>query len=428
MPGAGGPEKEDFRMKRYDLLVVGGGFTGVAAAIAAAREGLSVLLAEAGGCLGGAAAYNLVNPFMRYYTTANGERLDLTRGIFKTIVDRLKAEDAIRGEVFHEEYLKLILDRMTREAGVDVLFHALLTGVRREGRNILSLTFSGKSGPFEIAADRFVDATGDADLAFLAGCPFRLGRDADSLCQPMTLCFRVSGVDKEAYRQHKSEINPLYNRFQAEGKIKNIRENVLIFDNLVSGMLHFNSTRVVKLNPTDPFDLSRAEIDAREQMFELFRFLKENIPGFENAEIAFSAPAIGVRESRMIDGLHILTGEELKACTRFPDAIAAGDYDIDIHNPEGSGTSHYYFPAGSYYTIPYRSLVPRGTDNLLVAGRCLSATHEAQASIRIMPICASTGEAAGVGAAVSFRSGKPVQEADIAEVQRILLENGAFLG
>ena len=163
-------------------------------------------------------------------------------------------------------------------------------------------------------------------------------------------------------------------------------------------------------------------------MFELFRFMKENIPGFENSEIAFSAPSIGVRESRMIDGLHVLTAEELKDCTIFPDAIAAGNYDIDIHNPEGSGTSHYYFPAGSYYTIPYRSLVPQGTDNLLVAGRCLSATHEAQASIRIMPICASTGEAAGVGAAVSHKSGTAVSEADIAEIQRILRKNGAFIG
>ena len=415
-------------MKRYDLLVTGGGFSGVAAAIAAAREGLSVLLAEAGGSLGGAAANCLVNPFMPYTTSVNGEKLELTRGIFTSITDRLKAEGAFRNDVFHEEYLKLILDRMTREAGVDVLFHALLTGVKREGGRILSLTFSGKSGPFEIAADRYVDATGDADLAYLAGCPFRLGRDADSLCQPMTLCFRLANVDKEQYRAHKSEINPLYNRFQAEGKIKNIRENVLIFDNLVPGVLHFNSTRIVKLNPTDPFDLSRAEMDAREQMFELFRFMKENIPGFENAEIAFSAPAIGVRESRMIDGLHILTAEDLKACTRFPDAIAAGNYDIDIHNPEGSGTSHYYFPAGSYYTIPYRSLIPRGVDNLLVAGRCISATHEAQASVRIMPICASTGEAAGVGAAVSFRSGKPAAEADIAEIQRILKANGAFIG
>jgi len=413
---------------KYDVLVVGGGFTGVAAAIAAAREGQKVLLAEAGGFLGGAAGVNLVNPFMPYTTTVDGKKVELSAGLFKTICEKLEEMDAIKNGHFHEEYLKLILDRMTKEAGVDVLFHVLLTGVEVRDGLIRSVTFSGKSGELTFEADNFVDATGDADLAFRAGCPFRLGRDADNLCQPMTLCFRLANVDKEAYKEHRAEINPLYNRFQAEGKIKNIRENVLIFDNLVPGVLHFNTTRVVKLNPTDPFDVSKAEMDAREQVLEMVTFLKENIPGFENAVLSFTAPAIGVRESRMIDGRHILTAEELKNCTRFPDAIAAGNYDIDIHNPEGSGTSHYYFPAGQYYTIPYRSLVAERVDNLLVAGRCLSATHEAQASIRIMPICTTTGEAAGVGAAVACKDGLPAACADVKKVQEILVKNGAFIG
>ncbi len=417
-------------MKHYDVIVVGGGLTGVAASIAAAREGLSVLLAEAGGALGGAAVNCLVNPFMPFATTDGaGEQLELSRGIFSEVLRRLEELGQIKGKrTFHEEYMKVVLDRMTAEAGVDVLFHALLTGVSRDGRRITGLTFSGKKGSFSLSACCYVDATGDADLAYLAGCPFRLGRDADSLCQPMTLCFRLANVDKERFRAHRREINPLYEALQREGKIKNPRENVLVFDSLVPGMLHFNTTRIVRLDPTDPFDLSRAEREGREQMFEIFRFLKENIPGFEDSEIAFSAPAVGVRESRMIDGLHLLTGEELRAETRFPDAIAAGNYDIDIHNPEGTGTSHYYFPAGAYYTIPFRSLIPRGTDNLLVGGRCLSATHEAQASIRIMPICATTGEAAGVGAAVALKAGVPVPEADVAEIRRILSARGAFLG
>ena len=415
---------------KYDLIVVGGGFTGVAAAIAAAREGLKVLIAEAGGFLGGAAGNNLVNPFMPYATTVDGEIIELSQGLFKTFVERLDKEGAYdaKRKIFHEEYVKLILDRMTKEYGVDVLFHALLTGVKNDGEKIVSLTFSGKSGSFELEADQYIDATGDADLSYLAGCSFRLGRDADHLCQPMTLCFRMANIDKEQYYAHRAEINPLYNEWQKEGKIKNLRENVLIFDNLLPGVLHFNSTRIVKLDPTNPFDLSKAEMDAREQMFELLNFMKTNIPGFENAEIAFSAPAIGVRESRMINGRHILTAEELKDCTRFPDAIAAGNYDIDIHNPEGTGTSHYYFPAGQYYTIPYSCLIPEGKSNLLVAGRCLSATHEAQASIRIMPICATTGEAAGVGAAVAHKSGVPTYASDIKEIQRILLQNGAFIG
>jgi len=163
-------------------------------------------------------------------------------------------------------------------------------------------------------------------------------------------------------------------------------------------------------------------------MFEMYEFLKANIEGFENADIAFSAPQIGVRESRMIDGLHMLNEEELKACTKFDDAIAAGNYDIDIHNPAGSGTSHYYFKDGEYYTIPYRCLIPKNADNLLVAGRCISSTHEAQASYRIMPIVTTLGQAAGVAAAVSLKQNVCPKDADIREIQRILKENGAFLG
>lgn len=244
----------------------------------------------------------------------------------------------------------------------------------------------------------------------------------------MTLCFRLANVDMDKFRRNREKINPLYQQLQAEGKIRNPRENVLIFFHPVKNMLHFNTTRVVKLNPTDPFHLTRAEMEAREQMFEMFAFLKENIEGFENADIAFSAPQIGVRESRMIDGEHLLTEEELKDCTKFDDAIAAGNYDIDIHNPEGAGTSHYYFGDGEYYTIPYRSLLPKNADNLLVAGRCISSTHEAQASYRIMPIVTTLGQAAGVAAAVSLKQNVLPKEADIREIQRILRENGAFLG
>jgi len=288
----------------------------------------------------------------------------------------------------------------------------------------------GKSGKMTMHAKCFIDCTGDADLAVMAGCPTHLGRPADNLCQPMTLCFRLANVDMEKFRANREKINPLYQKLQAEGRIRNPRENVLIFFHPVKNMLHFNTTRVIRLNPTDPFHLTRAEMEAREQMFEMYEFLKANIEGFENADIAFSAPQIGVRESRMIDGLHMLNEEELKACTKFDDAIAAGNYDIDIHNPEGSGTSHYYFPEGTWYTIPYRSLIPRAEDcdNLLVGGRCISCDHEAQASIRIMPICATTGEAAGIGASVAIDGGTTVQNADTAKIQAILTETGAYTG
>jgi hypothetical protein len=184
---------------------------------------------------------------------------------------------------------------------------------------------------------------------------------------------------------------------------------------------------VVKRNPVDPFDLTKAEIEAREQVFELFEFMKESIDGFENAQLLVTASEIGVRESRMIDGEYVLTADDLVSCRRFEDSIAVGNYDIDIHNPEGSGTSHYYFPKGQYYSIPYRSLIPKNADNLLVAGRCISATHEAQASIRIMPIVCCLGEAAGVAASIASEDRVGVRDVDISRLRERLVKRGAMI-
>lgn len=422
-------------MKHYDIIVVGGGFSGSAAAIAAARNGCKVLLVEQSGALGGAANICLVNPFMPNSTkihkeNSETEKLELSRGIFAEICEKLKSMGAMEGISFHEEYLKLILDDMIDVAGVDVLFHSTLCDVEIADGKLENITVITKSGKISFSAEQFIDCTGDADLAVMSGCPYHLGREQDNLCQPMTLCFRVANVDEKEFftpecNEHRQAI---YKRWQAEGKTSNPRENILLFHTMIDGVIHFNSTRVVKRNPIDPFDISWAEREARRQMFDIFTMLKQELPAFRNAQLLSSATSIGARESRMIDGEHLLTEQELVACTRFDDAIAAGNYDIDIHNPEGSGTSHYYFPDGEYYTIPYRSLLPKGISNLLVAGRCISSTHEAQASYRIMPIVCCLGQAAGVGASVAVQNNCTPKNADIKTIQKILLENGAFLG
>lgn len=420
----------------YDIVIVGGGFAGVAAAIAAAREKKKVLLLEQSGFLGGAPGNCLVNPFMRYSTIlqkdGDSETLVLSQGLFTEICDRLRAIGGFDGQInvdlaFREECLKLVLDRMCAEAGVCVLLHSTLCEVRKEENRITEITCITKAGKLRFTAEIFIDATGDADLAVMADCPTVLGRAKDHLCQPMTLCFRMANVDMALFRKNRKMINPLYQEWKRSGKIRNPREDVLIFIHPVANMLHFNTTRVVKCNPVDPFDLTKAEMEAREQMFELVAFLKENIPGFEHAELAYSAPQIGVRESRMIEGKFVLTEQMLKETEFFSDAIACGNYDIDIHNPEGSGTSHYYFPDGSWYGIPYRCLLPQNAENLLVAGRCISATHEAQASIRIMPIVCTLGEAAGIAAAVCVSKNVVCANADVAEIQRKLRANGAFI-
>lgn len=415
---------------QWDALVVGGGLTGVAAAVAARRQGLEVLLLEKAGFLGGAPGTMLINPFMPYSTTVDGQRFALSRGFFAELQELLREVGGYQGpgrEDIHEEYLKLALDRLVVREGVRVLFHATLCGVEKSGETIVALQAATKAGTLRFTARRYLDCTGDADLAVMAGCPYQLGR-GDGLCQPMTLCFRIGNVDIPVFRENRQLMQDRYKQLKAEGKIKNPRENVLVFNTLVDGMLHFNTTRVVRHNPVDPLDVTRAEMAAREQMFEICHFLREQVPGFEHSQLVYSAGEIGVRESRKIVGEYVLTQEDLVACTKFPDRIAAGNYDIDIHNPEGSGTSHYYFAPGTWYTIPYRSLLPLKAGNLLVAGRCISATHEAQASIRILPIVATLGQAAGVAAAVSLRAGVAPREADVAEIQRILTEQGAFIG
>lgn len=407
--------------KKYDLIVVGGGFAGVCAAMEAARHGKNVLLVDKYNCLGGTAVGGLVLPFMPYSTREEGNDRPLTGDLFLEIVDGL-AEMGGLGENrkrFDEEILKIVLQRMCLKYGVNLLFNTTVIGAEVKDGKILSLSAWGKSKALTLTADNYIDATGDAELSVLCGCKYQLGREEDNLCQPMTLSFRVGGVDIPKAREHRQELNEKYLQWQAEGKITNPRENVLLFATCHNDVYHFNTTRVVKHDPTDPVEVTKAEIIAREQVFEMMELLKE-IPGYENAYLQATALQIGIRESRMVEGEYKLTVEDLKGLARFPDAIAVANYDIDIHNPEGAGTSHYYFAPGDWYEIPYRCLVPKGMENLLVAGRCISSTHEAQASYRIMPYCAELGQAAGAAVSVAMEEGTTLPKVNIAKVQTIL--------
>ena len=414
---------------KYDLIIVGGGFSGVAAAIAGRREGADVLLVERYGFLGGSATMCLVNPFMPYTRTVNGNEELVNAGLFKMILGRLEELNALHynRKTFNEEVLKLLFDRLMKEYKVDVLLHSYLCEVQRQENKLNYLTVVNKSGKIKLEAKYYIDCTGDADLADLAGCESMLGREPDNLCQPMTLCFRLANIDLEKFQQNREKINPLYQQFQRDGKIKNPRENVLIFSHLSGGVLHFNSTRVVKHNPIDAYDLTKAEIMAREQISELHLFMKNNIEGFENSTLIMSATQIGIRESRMIKGEYTITGDDLVNCTKFEDSIARGKYGIDIHSPDGSGTLIKHIPPDDYYTIPYRSLIPKGIGNLIAAGRCISSTHEAQSAYRVMPICCCIGEAAGVAASLASKNNLDMKNVPVGKIQEILINNGALV-
>lgn len=408
-------------MKKYDLIIVGGGISGVAAAVSACRQGLCVLLIEKYGNLGGAMSSSLVYPFMRY-NTGGENNICTSKGLFAEMVDRF--------ERFNErswEFYKFVFDDMVNESGVNVLFHSTVIGAAADGRNVKIVSVATKSGVTKFEADFFIDASGDGELIYMTGCDYQLGRESDGFCQPMTTCFRICNVDAKLFNSELGGLTKLYLELQKKGEIKNPREDILVFYGFGEGVIHFNTTRVVKHNPVDAFEISEAEILARKQVLEMFKFLKENAQSCKKAELISIASHIGVRESRKLKGEHILTADELKNSVDFEDTIALGCYSIDIHNPTGTGTTLYHFKDGEYYKIPYRCLLPKEYDNMLVAGRCISATHEAHSAVRIMPICANMGEAAGIAVSVAKKTNQSAHTVDVKKVQAVLREVGASI-
>lgn len=420
----------NYREETFDIVIVGGGFSGVAAAIAAAREGASVLIADKNGGLGGSAVCASVVPFMRYWCFPNpGETADdryyINNGIFREILDQMTSLGGFHEPAthFNPEILKVVLDRMCKKHGIKVLYHAFLFDVESEGRSTRSASFATTAGTYIAKAKIFIDASGDGHLAFLSGCEYELGRIEDGYCQPITTNFRISNIDFDkcgGFGGADKLINAAYKKAKDEGKLINPRENVLCFRTSDPRAISFNMTRIVKKNPVDPFDISESEAVAREQMIELYDLVKNNVPGFEEAVITLSGPDIGIRESRRIIGDYVINADDILSCRAFDDSVACGAYSIDIHNPSGTGTHIEKIPKGEYYKIPYRSLIAKDKDNLLVVGRCISSTHEAQSAYRVMPIVCCIGEGGGVAAGKAIADNVSIRNVDIAEVRRKL--------
>jgi hypothetical protein len=401
------------------VLVAGGGAAGIAAAVAAARRGASTLLIERYGFLGGMATAGLVNPFMMWEPGAE----PLVGGIFQEMLDRMAALGGYscprQPNAFDPEVFKAVADELCLEAGVELRLHTVVTSATVRNARVSSVRTESKSGAERRRARVYIDCTGDADLAYRAGVQCDYGRAEDGMAQPMTLNFRMANVDVERMPP-KDEINRLYDAAKAEGRVSCPRENVLFFYAIQPGVVHFNTTRVTGKSGVDAGDLTSAEIEARRQARELVSFLVSSVAGFENAYLQQTAAQIGIRETRRIRGEYTLTADDVLAARKFPDGIARCSYPIDIHSPTGAGTIIRDVPRGDHYEIPYRCLVPIGVDNLLVAGRCVSATHEAQASLRVMPQCFAMGEAAGTAAALAVERSIPPREVDGHELRAVL--------
>lgn len=410
-----------------EVIVIGGGPAGVCAAVAAAEEGADTLLVERYGFLGGMATAGLVNPFMSYW--AGKEQVNA--GAFQRMIDwfeKLGGWSHIPHSktAFDPEVAKLALDLMVQEAGVRVLLHSFLLDGERDGAALTRAVAAGKSGLQGLKAQVFVDASGDADLAARAGAQFELGRPEDGFCQPMTMNFRMAGVD-EARMPDRAGITELYLAAKERGDIVNPRENCLWFFTTRPGEIHFNTTRVVKLDATKTEDLTTAELDARRQVREMVRFLTTEVPGFESAYLSAVPTQIGIRESRRVVGDYVLTVDDVLTARKFEDGIARGSYPVDIHNPAGTGTIMQSLPPGEAYDIPYRCLCPVGFDNLLIAGRPISSDHAAHSSHRVMPIAACNGEAAGVAAAQCVRGKHDIRGVDVQALRARLKERGASI-
>ncbi|HTU83339.1 MAG TPA: FAD-dependent oxidoreductase, partial [Candidatus Acidoferrales bacterium] len=439
-------------MRDYDVLVVGGGNAGCAAAIAAARHGAKTLLAERYGFLGGTATAAMVGPWMTFHSGPDR----IVGGIAQEIVERLMRAGASPGHVrdssdyvatitpFDPEVHKALLFEMTREAGVTLLLHAYVVDALLDGDALCGAAFATVAGRREYGGKIVIDATADAFVAASAGVPTQQG-DARGRVQPASLMFRLSHVDlgklstyvrvhpdqmRTSLKTHErtapaltavAGLYDLWEEARADGLVDVPRELVSFFISPYPDEVTVNMTRVVDVDPLDPADLTRAEVEARRQVMELLEFFRQRVPGFENARLAATGTQIGIRESRRIVGRYTLTRDDVLEGRRFDDAVARSAYPIDIHNPSGAGTVTHRLPSGESYEIPYRCLLPVNREQLVVAGRCISTTHEALASTRLTPTVMTLGQAAGTAAALARRHRVRAGDVDAAELRAQLI-------
>jgi len=447
------------RVREYDVLIIGGGNAGCAAALAAARHGARTLLVERYGFLGGTATAAMVGPWMTYHSGT--ERI--VGGIAQEIVERLVALGGSQGHIadasdyvatitpFDPEIHKALLFELMRESGVQLLLHAYFLDALLDARGaVCGARVATVAGQREYRASLTIDASADAYVAASAGARVVQG-DAHGRVQPASLMFRLSHVDltqTAAYvRTHPTQMRTslapdsrdaaaltavagfyeLWNAARERGGVDVPRELVSFFISPYPDEVSVNMTRVVDIDPLDPDDLTRAEIEARAQAMRLLAFFRTSVPGFENARIAATATQIGIRESRRIAGVYTLTRDDVLSARTFDDAVARSAYPIDMHNPSGSGTTTYRLPPGGSYEIPYRCLVPESVDGLLVAGRCISTTHEALASTRLTPTVMTLGQAAGTAAAHCVARGERARDCDPASLRAQLVADGVDL-
>ena len=408
-----------------DVLVLGGGPAGFAAAYTAAKNGAKVILVEQGSDVGGASTSGL----MSHWTGSCGGPL------YSEILQRSadKNEGKRKGKItrfIDPEKLKTLYLEMLTEVGVQLLLYTFAADAICDGDKVLGATVINKSGMTDIYANVTIDATGDGDIAARAGAEFILGRETDHKMQPATLMFKVGGVDYEravfllnfesTYQTEKGELQAL-----AKQHIPYPAGHILTYRTTLPGIVTCNMTNATGIDGTCAKDLTKATLTCRRQLDDIIQYLREFVPGYENCFLLSSASLIGIRETRHFKGKYTLTEQDILEAKVFDDYVVKDAYfNFDVHNITGSGLDktgvQKHFKQENGYTIPYRCLIPEVKENLLLCGRNISGTHLAHSNFRVMPICVGTGEAAGTAAAIASAENRALTDIQACEIRNRL--------
>ncbi len=419
-----------------DVLVVGGGPAGFSSSIASARCGAKTVLIESSGMIGGESTAGL----MSHWTG------DVKGPIFDELIERTKETDEdynfykdkiLKGKyLINTEKLRLEMLEMLHEAGVEWHLFTFFSDAIVEDNKLKGIIVETKSGRYAIIAKVIIDATGDGDVSYRAGADYWIGRESDGAMQPMSIMFKIGGVD------YSKAIFPgeFIDHFEINGKsIQNIgREvlpspsgHVLLYPNPLPGVVTVNMTNSINKNGLSPKEITDADLECRRQIPHILNFLKKYAPGYENSFLLTSAARIGVRETRHIKGLYIFNENDILEGKKFDDWIATKNwFFFDMHNISGPGLDEagkVYQKETNYFSMPYRSFVPEKIDGLLMAGRCISGTHVAHSAYRIMPICVNMGQGVGTAAAYCAKNDVNPRDADVTIIQKMLIKQGVEL-
>lgn len=433
----------------FDVVVLGGGPAGIAAASAAARNGASVLLAERYGFLGGMGTAAGVTNFCGLHANVFGDIRQVVHGVATDLLGRMRALDGLNephlilGKIHAQAYdmsaFKCAADALLVEAGVNLLFHALAAGVLKDAQGrIAAVLLETKSGRIAVRGRSFIDCTGDADLAHWTGVPTEKGDAQGHMLYP-TLMFRVGEVDAARAGDAWRTIPELMDATEKAGEYKFPRRGAIVRPQQHSYEWRVNVTQLKKpdgsaTDGTDAQSLSDGELEGRRQIVDYLSFLRAKVPGFEKSYALDIAPQLGIRETRRLVGEYMLTEADVVGCADFDDTVGVNGWPLEKHV---AGDVQWVWPpipqSRGYNQLPYRMMLPRrataaGTDNLLVAGRCASMTHDGQSAARVTGACFVMGQAAGTAAALALRTGVSVHDIDRQQLQRRLVEQGAFLG